>query len=44
MYELKEIPSNPPMENNSQYITRQEFDNVVNQLKQALQQSAVAPI
>ena len=44
MYELKEIPSNPPMENNNQYITRQEFDNVVNQLKQALQQYAVAPI
>ena len=40
MYELKEIPAAPTVENqiNSQnYITRQEFDDVINQLKTALQ-------
>lgn len=43
MYELKEIPAAPTMENqfNSQnYITRQEFDDVINQLKIALQPQA----
>ena len=40
MYELKEIRAAPTVENqiNSQnYITRQEFDDVINQLKTALQ-------
>ena len=43
MYELKEIPAAPTVENqfNSQnYITRQEFDDVINQLKTALQPQA----
>ncbi len=43
MYELKEMPTNPPVENN-QYITRQEFENVISQLKTALQQPAAAPM
>jgi hypothetical protein len=39
MYELKELPANPPADNqiNSQnYITRKEFEDVVGQLKMAL--------
>ena len=55
MYELKEMPVAPTMDNqiNSQnYITRQEFENVINQLKIALQpqvpkqeeQSVAAPL
>ena len=46
MYELKELPANPPADNqiNSQnYITRKEFEDVISQLKMALQQPA-APL
>jgi hypothetical protein len=44
MYELKEIPTAQPLDNqfNSQnYITRQEFENAINQLKISLQSSMV---
>lgn len=46
MYELKEIPTAQPLDNqfNSQnYITRQEFENAINQLKISLQSSMVQP-
>lgn len=36
MYELKELPVEPPAAN-SQYITREEFEAVINQLKGTLQ-------
>lgn len=31
MYELKELPVNPSI--NSQYVTREEFEEVINQLR-----------
>lgn len=37
MYELKDIPmSSTSSSNNDIYITREEFDNVISQLRQAL--------
>lgn len=33
MYELKEFPINPSI--NSQYVTREEFEEVINQLRGA---------
>ena len=38
MYELKEIPTVD--QNNNSYITREEFENVINQLKMGFQQQA----
>lgn len=40
MYELKELPSGVP-EDSSNYITRQEFEQVIAQLKSALVQPQV---
>jgi hypothetical protein len=36
MYELKEIPAEPPMT----FVTREEFENAINQLRRSL---ATAP-
>lgn len=44
MYELKEIPNPVDQQFNSyNYITRDEFENVINQLKSALQNNITAP-
>lgn len=42
MYELKEMPAAPTESqiNSQNYITRQEFENVITQLKSALQQQS----
>lgn len=40
MYELKEMPTEQP---SSQYITRDEFEAVINQLKGSLQAPAATP-
>lgn len=44
MYELKEIPTDTPL-NYSTYITREEFESVINQLKLAMMppEPAAAP-
>lgn len=40
MYELKELPTEPAQ---TQYITRDEFETVISQLKGSLQQPAAQP-
>lgn len=40
MYELSKIPNSNPTINTENFVTREEFDNAVAQLKEALNQSS----